>query len=69
MYLIKDGFKEKILNGRTITSIAKELGVTTGYINQVVNKRKACSKLVAYCLCKISNQDYEIDDCFERVVE
>lgn len=67
MYLLKEGYKEKILNGRTITSIAKEIGLTIGFINQIVNRRKKCSKLVAYCLCKIVNQDYEIEDFFERV--
>jgi plasmid maintenance system antidote protein VapI len=67
MYIFKQELKKELLNGMTIRYIANTIGVTEGYISQVLNGKKECSKLVAYCLCKIFNYDLEVEDCFERV--
>lgn len=66
MYIFKSERKKELLKGRTITYIAEQIGVTNGFLSQVFNGKKSCSKLVAYCLCKILDSDLEIEDCFER---
>ena len=66
MYIFKKELKKELLNGMTIRNIANTIGVTEGYISQVLNGKKECSKLVAYCLCKIFDSELEIEDCFER---
>ena len=67
MYLFKNELKKELLKGRTITYIADLIGVTPAYLTAVLNRKKTCSKLVAYVLCKIFDENIEIDDCFERV--
>lgn len=67
MYIFNKELKKELLNGMTIRNIANLMGITEGYVSQVLNGKKKCSKLVAYCICKIINYELEVEDCFERV--
>ena len=67
MYIFKKELKKELMGDKTVRSIANMMGITEGYVSQVLNGKKECSKLVAYCICKIFNYDLEIEDCFERV--
>lgn len=67
MYLFNQVEKAKILDGRTITYVAKKIGVTTEYLTSIFNGKKACSKTVAYCIVKCLRQEAEIEDYFKQV--
>lgn len=66
-YKIRPETRE-ILHQNKITNrkIAQKLGVTEGYISQIVNCKKTnISKLLAYAFCKAIHSDLEIEDIFE----
>jgi len=67
MYKIKPKVKELLKNNKiTNRKIAYKLGVTEGYISQIINARKLdISKLMAYAFCKAIDSDLEITDLFE----
>lgn len=67
MYILKQGVKETLRNNRiTNKKIAEKLGVTEGYISQIINRRKTdISKLMAYSFCKAIDSELEILDLFE----
>ena len=67
MYLFKLENKKELLNGRTIKSVALEIGVTRQFLSRVFGRKKTCSKLVAYCIVKCLNENLEINDRFDRV--
>ena len=58
-------FKENIINVYNQRAIAREIGVTFETINRIFNRKQKCSKLIAYSICKIINQNAEIEDYFE----
>jgi len=66
MYGFKTELKESLLNGRTITWVANEIGITTSHLINVLNGKRDCSKLVAYCVVKVCDNDKEIFDYFIR---
>lgn len=66
MYFFKTKLKDEYLDGRTITYIAKKIGITKHYVTNILNGKKHCSKLVAYVMVKVVNQEAEINDYFER---
>lgn len=65
MYIFKENEKAKILEGRTITYVANKIGVTTPFLTSVLNGKRTCSKLVAYCIVKCLCQNAEIEDYFK----
>ena len=67
MYIFNKELKKELMGDMTIRGIANLMGITEGYVSQVLNGKKKCSKLVAYCICKIFNYNLEVEDCFERV--
>lgn len=64
MYMFKKINKKDVLNGRTITYMAKEIGITNQYLTNIFNHKISCSKLVAYCITKFLNSNAEINDYF-----
>lgn len=64
-YFLLPGAKEVIHRKKTNREIADILGVTEGYISQIINRRKTkISKLMAYAFCKAVSPDLEIKDLF-----
>lgn len=67
-YIIKDGMKDEIKKQSTFRNIAQKIGVTEGYISQVMNGRKTTiSKVLAYAICKAISSNLEIQDVFNII--
>lgn len=67
-YIIKDGMKDEIKKQSTFRNIAQKIGVTEGYISQVMNGRKTTiSKVLAYAICKSISSNLEIQDVFNII--
>lgn len=55
MYYFVVKKKEELLNGRTITYLAKnKLFVTREYLTSILNGQRGCSKLLANNICSCS---------------
>lgn len=64
MYL----FKEKNIKlPKKQNEIAKELGITQGYLSKILNQKTTCRKVIAYAITKMICTEKEISDLFERV--
>ena len=48
------------------TQACKDIGITRVYLTNILNKRIACSKVVAFCITKYLDNNAEIEDYFER---
>ena len=64
-YIIKDKIAEQIRKNRRNREIARTVGVTEGYISQIVHKRPVVVKTTAYAITKAIDKDLEIKDVFE----
>ena len=66
-YLLKKDasniIKSKYKNGYFVSTV----GLCTSYISQIMNRRRAVPKNVAYTFTKAVNSEYEILDLFDRV--
>lgn len=58
-------FKEDVINVYNQRAIAREIGTSVETINRIFNRKQKCTKPIAYCICKIINQNAEIEDYFE----
>ena len=67
MYIFKKELKEQILDGKTITWVAKTIGVTVAFLVAVLNGNRTCSSPVAYCIVKCLDSEAEIEDYFIRM--
>lgn len=65
MYRIKNIFDLKI--NKTIAS--KKIGVSREYLTDVLNGKKDCSKILAFCITKYINPNAEINDIFDTIRE
>ena len=68
MYKIIEMYREDLKNGLTNEKIGYKIGLTKEYICEIMNGRP-CKKTTAYCLVKLRNPDFEIEDFFTRVEE
>jgi plasmid maintenance system antidote protein VapI len=60
--MIKTDIKDNI-NQR---QLAEKVGIAFETLNRILNKKQACSKMMAYCICKAINENSEINDYFEK---
>lgn len=65
MYRIKNIFDLKINK----TAASKEIGVSREYLTDVLNGKKDCSKILAFCITKYINPNAEINDIFYTIRE
>lgn len=63
MYIFKEGVNAKINQ----TKAGEIIGLTQPTLSNILNRKVACRKVVAYCITKYINEDAEIEDYFERV--
>lgn len=49
------------------TYLIETIGLCASYISQIVNRKRAVTKSVAYSFTKAINSEYEIEDLFDRV--
>ena len=61
MYL----FKDKNIKIHK-TNASKVIGISRVYLTDIMNQRKLCSKIVAYCITKYLDSEAEIEDYFVR---
>ena len=66
MYYFDKTKKENALQGRTITYVAKQIGITSAFLTSIFNGYRGCSKTVAYCITKCLNSESEIQDYFYK---
>ena len=65
MYLFKENLNISI--NKTLAS--ETIGVTREYLTNILNRKNACSKILAYCITKYLGENAEIEDYFERKEE
>ena len=63
MYLLKEDANVKI--NQTIAS--EVIGITQPCLSNILNRKVACRKVVAFCIVKYLDMDAEIEDYFEKV--
>lgn len=66
-YMMKDSTIKKIREKYRIEYIANQVGISFTYLSLIINKRKHCSKMVAYAITKTIDSEAEIDELFERI--
>lgn len=54
-------------NGKTQRDIANKIGINEQTLSRILHKKQTCSKLIAYCLTKLNDENAEISDYFEYV--
>ena len=65
MYMIKED-----VNVRINQTIASEvIGITQPCLSNILNRKVACRKVLAFCITKYINETAEIEDYFEKVGE
>ena len=57
-------FRNDIVININKSKASKEIGIDRSYMSMILNKRRNCSKLVAYCITKYLDQEAEIKDYF-----
>lgn len=64
MYMFKSNINLKYINKAEASKI---IGVSRVTLSNVLNRKCACRKVVAYCITKFINNNAEITDYFEEV--
>ena len=62
MYMFRDDVEYKI--NQTIAS--KVIGLTQPTLSNILTRKVACRKVVAYCITKYIDENAEIEDYFTR---
>lgn len=57
-------FRNDIVININKSKASEEIGIDRSYMSMILNKRRNCSKLVAYCITKYLDQEAEIKDYF-----
>lgn len=65
MYLLKEGLDIQV--NKTLAS--ETIGVTREHLTNILNRKKTCSKILAYCITKYLSENAEIEDYFIRKEE
>lgn len=63
MYMFKENMKVKI--NQTIAS--EVIGLSQPTLSNILNRKVACRKVVAFCIAKYIDENAEINDYFELV--
>lgn len=67
MYTFKKELKEELLDGRTITFVAKKIAVSIGFLTSVLNGKSNCSKLLALAILGATKKEgAELDIYFNK---
>lgn len=63
MYMLKNGINVRMNK----TQVSQRIGISREYLSYIFNRKKPCSKVVAFCITKYINPNAEILDYFERI--
>lgn len=66
MYKFKTELKKEMLEGRTITYLANQIGFSKNALTNILNGKNTTKKTTAYIISKMFNSDKEIEDYFTR---
>ena len=66
-YLLKEDTSEIIKKKYKNSYIIDTVGLCASYVSQIINRKRAVPKNVAYTFSKAINNEYEIEDLFELV--
>lgn len=69
-YIMKPNVKSLIADNITQKDLAKKVGISTAYMNEIIthNKRRSgVNERLAYFICKAINPELEIADVFEKI--
>jgi len=66
-YILKEDTAKLIREKYRNSYIVKTVGLCTSYVSQIINRKRAVPKNVAYTFTKSINSEYEIEDLFKRV--
>lgn len=70
MYLFKEELDlQQLLGKKTITQVAEEVGIARSQVSQILNAKRSTTKPTAYYISKVLNEDFEVQDLFNRVNE
>lgn len=59
-------FKKQTYIDINISQASKDIGISRPYLSNILNHNVVCSKVMAYCITKYINKDYEIEDLFDK---
>ena len=63
MYMLKEGIKFKV--NQTLAS--EKIGITQPTFSNILNRKVACRKVVAFSITKFFDENAEIEDYFEKI--
>jgi len=63
MYMLKDNKEVKI--NQTIAS--EVIGLSQPTLSNILNRKVACRKVVAFCITKYLDENANIEDYFEKI--
>lgn len=63
-YYFKKELKKEALKGRSIKYMAEQIGYSTPYMYDILNRVCGCEKKLAYCITKFLDAKAEIKDYF-----
>lgn len=66
-YMLKENTSELIKKKYRNSYIENAVGLCASYVSQIINRKRAVPKNVAYTFTKAINSEYEINDLFDRV--
>lgn len=66
-YILKEEASELIRKKYKVSYIVETVGLCTSYTSQIINRKRAVPKNVAYTFAKSINSEYEIENLFDRV--
>lgn len=66
-FVLKEDMAQLIKKKYRNTYIIDTVGLCSSYVSQILNRKRAVPKNVAYTITKAINSEYEIENLFERV--
>ena len=66
-YMLKENTAQLIKKKYRNTYIMDTVGLCSSYVSQIINRKRAVPKNVAYTFTKAINSNYEIENLFDRV--
>lgn len=66
-YMLKENTASLIKKKYRNSYIMETVGLCSSYVSQIINRKRAVPKNVAYTFTKAINSEYEIENLFDKV--
>lgn len=63
MYIIKEDANIDVINQ---SKLAEKVGIAQATMNRIFKGKQSCSKMTAYAITKLINENAEIEDYFKK---